>query len=379
MAKRREKGDGSIYQRESDGRYVAYARLENGKKKYVYDKTRSGVAKKLKELQKSIEAGTVINAKPESVEVYLLYWLDIHKSQIKETTYTTYKNHLRSVYPHIGHIKLQKLVGDHLQKMYADFAENMSSNTVRLIHTILSAAFKQAVRWKRLVHNPCQDIDPPTLEKPKERVLTPEQAQNLLAVAKDSSLECFLVLALTTGMRRGELLGLRWDDIDFEQKTLSVARTVSYLKTETNGIYHYIETSPKTEAGRRIIALTRLGINTLKVHKIKQLEQRLAVGSAWHEHGLVIPNSLGNIYDISSLRFRFNKLLQKAGLPHMRIHDLRHCAATLLLSMGVELKVIQQILGHSSIAITANIYGHVLLTLQEEAMSKMDDLFSCSN
>ena len=377
MAKRREKGDGSIYQRSSDDMYVAYARVENGKKKYVYAKTRREVVSKLKEVQRKIDQGTLITAKQETVEAYLSYWLDIHKAQIRENTIISYKRCIKLACAHIGHIKLQKLAGDHLQKMYTQLQEDHATGTIRLTHTVLSTAFKEAVQWKRLSHNPCNDARPPHVEKEEMHALTPLQAQQLLVTAKGHPLECFLILALATAMRKGELQGLHWSDIDMEAKTLTVQRTASYLPDE-DGKYGYVETSPKTKTSRRTITLAQFALDALKAHRTRQLAQRLQAGPAWQEMNLVFCTHIGKHYNGYTLRDQFNQLLKEAGLPHIRIHDLRHSAVTFLLKMKVPVKVVQEILGHSSIVITMDIYGHVLPGMQDDAMGDMDRLLGQS-
>ncbi|MBA2392055.1 MAG: site-specific integrase [Ktedonobacteraceae bacterium] len=375
MAKRREKGDGSIYQRESDGRYVAYARLENGKKKYVYDKTRSGVVKKLKVLQKSIEQGAVITAQPETVEVYLSYWLAIHEAKLKPATFIVYNNYITTCMKHIGHIKLTKLTGEHLQKMYASLAQTHKASSIHTIHGIIKTALRFALRWKRIACNPCDDLDTPHIEKEERPILLAKQARALLDAAQDTDIGCFLSMALTTGMRRGEMLGLRWSDIDIEQKAIRVVRTASYIKLPDEGKYGFVETTPKTNASKRSIRLTDFLISVLKTHKKQQHEMRLQTGQEWARKDLVFCDQFGEHFPINRLTLHFKRLLRENDLPQLHIHDLRHSASTLLASMGVPAKVIQEILGHSSIIVTQNLYGHVIEGMQEEAMQKMDMLF----
>jgi len=383
-AKRRERGDGSIYQRASDGMYVAYARLNNGKKKYIYDKTKTGVAKKLRILQRQIEQNTLVTAKSETVETYLHYWLDIRYEQkaIAESTYRSYQRRMKIVCSYIGAIKLTKLTGDKLQMMYSKLQSERKHkpSTVKLIHRILNTAFKQAIRWKKMNSNPCQDADAPSNKDEKHEgiVLAPQQALDLLALARSTDIEMFLTLALGTGMRRGELLGLRWAMIDLESKQLRINKTASYIPDDA-GHYKTVERAGKTKASRRAIALPQFVVDALKVHKVRQLEQRLQAGAKWKSLDLVFCTPTGDFYNVATLRNHFNVLLQQCNLPHMRIHDLRHSAATLLLYMGVPMKVVQEILGHSSITITMDLYGHLLPGMQEDAMNKMDDLFGEKN
>jgi len=376
MAKRREKGDGSIYQRESDGRYVAYARLPDGKKKYVYDKTRSGVAKKLKELRMSIDNQTLILAKPETVEIYLKNWL-ASKTRIKETTYHNYKWALGLATPHIGHIFLTKLSGDHLVKLYAILAESHRNKSLVLVHTVLKLAFRDAIKRKKLNSNPCSEIDTP--RKPDEKkyeatALSADQCQKLIDAAKGTTLECFIVFALATAMRRGELLGLRWSDIDMTEKTVSIQRTASYLPDPQTGVYRFIETTPKSESSQRIIPLTDFALVALKAHKIKQVEMRLQ-SAAWQDMDLVFPSPRGDWYRSNTLQFHFKKIVRLAGVPDICIHELRHSTATLLRRKGVDVKTVQIILGHANYTTTANIYEHVLMEDKEDAMIKLDKVF----
>jgi integrase len=200
--------------------------------------------------------------------------------------------------------------------------------------------------------------------------LDQEQAQRLLRAAQGNRLECVITLAITTGMRLGEILALRWSDINMEEKVLHVRRTVDYIKT-----FGWVEDEPKSASGKRDIQLPQVTVDALKEHRTAQLEARLKVGAHWKEQGLVFPNRYGGFFRRMRLYAIFEKLLKEAGLPDMHFHDLRHSAATILLSMGVPAKVVQEILGHSNISTTMNIYGHVFPSMQRNAMDEMDDFF----
>ena len=176
-------------------------------------------------------------------------------------------------------------------------------------------------------------------------------------------------------MRRGELLALHWSDVHLETATLQVKRTVSYVHPNDTQRHTYIETDPKTPSSRRNISLPQFVIDALKQHRTRQLEQRLKVGKQWQEHDLIFCNSNGGYYNLSRLFIQFKRLLKEASLPDMRFHDLRHSAATILLSMGIHPKVVQELLGHSNVSITLNVYSHVLPGLQQEAMRHLDRKF----
>jgi integrase len=192
----------------------------------------------------------------------------------------------------------------------------------------------------------------------------------LLQRVREHHLEALLALALATGMRKGEILGLRWRDIDLQKGVLQVRNTLVYL--EHHG---FIEGVPKTEKSKRTIILPLFVVDALKRHHTLQLEVRLQAGIAWVENDLVFPNKRGGFIVPNTLVNHFKRFLQEIGLPTMRFHDLRHSAATLLLSMGVNAKVVQEILGHSQISTTLGTYSHVLPSMQQEAMEKMDNLF----
>lgn len=200
--------------------------------------------------------------------------------------------------------------------------------------------------------------------------LSPEQAQHLLHEVRGQRLDTLLALALTTGMRKGEILALRWHDIDLQKGSLQIRRTVKYLAG-----HGYIEGEPKTAKSRRKITLPDFVVEKLKQHRAMQLETRLQAGAKWVDRNIVFCNTHGGFLAPMILYRLFAKALRDAGLPHIRFHDLRHSAATLLLSMGVHPKVVQKLLGHSSISMTMNTYSHILPSMQKDAMNKMDDLF----
>jgi integrase len=250
-------------------------------------------------------------------------------------------------------------------------------NTVRLIHSILSEAFDAAVRAKKVAANPCALVTPPRSTKKELRYLTAEQALHLLEVAraKQHRLECLLTVALTTGMRQGELLALHWSDIDFARGTVHVARSLAYHHSSEGTRHQYREAEPKTASSRRTIPLPDVALRALQAHRLKQIEERLRA-RAWKVDDLVFTNQYGGYLNQSSLRREAKQLLQEAGLPTLRFHDLRHSAATILISMGVNSRVVQERLGHSTISITLGVYAHVTESMQRDAMQKLDDAFS---
>jgi integrase len=273
--------------------------------------------------------------------------------------------------PGLGHIKLQKLTGQQVQSFYADkLKKGMSPSRLKLVHSILHKALGHARQVKLVGFNVADGLSLPKYEKRKPQVLDPEQVRLLLEGAKERNLYVLLAVAVTTAMREGEILSLRWSDIDMDKKLLKVARTVNYLPG-----YHFVEGEAKTETSQRNILLPHFLVELLKQHRASQLETRSKVGEKWIDQNLVFPNRRGKFMRANTLRNQLYKLLADVGLPHMRFHVLRHSAATILLSMGVPAHVVQEILGHSDVAITLGIYGGVLPSMREDVVDKMEGLF----
>lgn len=320
-----------------------------------------------------LEQGTLTTGPQQTVKQFLEYWLeDVHKVKVRPITYEGHRGIIqRHLLPALGHIRLQKLTVQHIQALYVKkLKEELSVGTVRNIHAVLHTALGYAKRIKLVGNNVCDDVELPGRKQHDAKVLTPEQAQMFLLKVREHHLETLITLTLATGMRRSEVLGLHWQDIDLEKGSLHVRHTLVYVPN--HGLK---EGEPKTETSKRKIVLPQFVIEVLKRHRTIQLEARLKAGTEWIDRDLVFPNKHGDYLLPTTLGKQFTQLLQDVGLPHMRFHDLRHSAATLLLSMGVSMKVVQELLGHSSFSTTANVYSHVLPSMQQEAMAKMDTLF----
>ena len=218
-----------------------------------------------------------------------------------------------------------------------------------------------------MVRNVSDLVDPPRNRRYEISPLSPEQARRLLEAVGGNRLEALYVLALTTGMREGELLGLRWRDVDLDRETLQVRGSLQRIGGSL------VVTEPKTEHSKRQVALTPSAVAALRRHKATQAEERLRLGAAWRGENLVFTNEIGRpIGAASLLRTSFHSLLRRADLPRMRFHDLRHSAATLLLAQGTHPKIVAEMLGHSRIATTLDLYSHVTPTMQREAALAME-------
>jgi integrase len=369
---RRGHGEGSIYRRK-DGRYAAAITLENRKRKTFYGKTRREVQEKLNAALHEQKRGMLATGPQQLLRTYLENWLEqAYKPTVKLNTYVQYRSVIRHhLVPAFGNIPVQKLTPEKIRAFYRQkIDEGSKPRTVGLIHAALHRALEDAVKQGLVARNVAKLVSPPRIDRYDAHTLTVEQAEKLLEAARGSRLDALLILALTTGMRRGELLALRWDDIDFKQGLVSVHRTMTRV-----GGYGYVEGEPKTRSSRRRIVLPGVALEALRVHRIQQEQMRVNVGEKWQDKGLVFCDGYGGFFSPDMVLRRFDKLLDEAGLPHMRFHDLRHSAATILLVAGVHPKVVQERLGHSTIAMTLDVYSHVLPSMQQEAAGKIDDLF----
>jgi integrase len=268
----------------------------------------------------------------------------------------------------LGSVKLKALSPTHVRGLYKEKLSSLSPRTVQYIHVTLHKALKQAVSDGLIPRNATEAVKPPQVRREEIRPLTPEQVKMLIDAASGDRLEALYVLAVHTGLRQGELLGLKWDDIDLEAGTLQVRRA---LITARGGPRL---AAPKTKGSRRRVSLTGTAAQVLKGHLERQLEEIDQAGSLWQENGLVFASETGTPLDRRDVTSRrFKPLLQRAGLPHFRFHDLRHTCATLLLTKNVNPKVVSEMLGHSSIAVTLDTYSHVLPNMQDSAARALEE------
>jgi integrase len=260
------------------------------------------------------------------------------------------------------------LTPQQLQRLYAErLKAGLSPTTVHHLHAVLHKALDQAVRWNLVSRNVGDLVDPPRIARHEMATLSPEQARALLAAADGNRLEALYVLALTTGLREGELLGLKWKNIDFDGSALEVRGSLQRVQA---GL---VVAEPKTPKSRRRVGLTSAALTALRRHKVVQAAERLRLGSAWRNSEMVFTDEAGAPIDATKfLRNSFAPLLQAAGLHPMRFHDLRHTAATLLLGRGIHPKIVSEMLGHSQVAITLDLYSHVTPTMQREATAAME-------
>lgn len=379
--KKRGPGEGSIFQRK-DGRWVAELVLgygPDGKRivKRAYGRTRAEVSQWLAKVVADRHRGMPLE-KPDRATVaqFLDRWLeDVVRHSCRPSTYASYRQYVRNhIAPVLGGLRIQKLTPARIQAFYAQkLDEGLSPRTVQYLHAILHRALEQAVKWELLARNPCAQVERPRVARQERPVLTPEQVQAFLEAARHDRFYALYVLAVATGLRQGELLGLTWDDVDFEARRLYVRRQLVWPRGEAEEPYL---AEPKSARGLRVIDLPESVVRVLEQHRWRQTEEKLKMADAWAgRFNLVFTTHVGTpVSPGNLLRRSFWPLLEKAGLPRIRFHDLRHTCGTLLAAQGVHPKLIQDILGHSSITVTMDIYGHVLPTMRRQVADLMDRL-----
>jgi integrase len=369
--KRKGNGEGSVTLRK-DGRWVARFTAADGTRRPLYAKTRAEASRKLRAAMKQNDEGTLPVAGKRSVEQFLNAWLAGVESTLQPTTFRRYEQYMRNqAIPAIGKVQLKSLTPEHLTHLYkVHLDDGLSPTTVGHLHTALHTALSQAVKWNYVPRNVAGLAKKPKPARNEMKTLNEDEALRLLDAARADRFEALYVLALTTGLRQGELLALRWRDVHLDRAVLQVRGT---LQPTREGLKI---AAPKTKSSANERRLAPVAIDAIRRHKIAQNAERLRLGEAWEDNDFVFANEVGRPVSASNLRARsFIPLLKKAHVPTVRFHDLRHTAATLMLEKNVHPKIVSAMLGHSSIAITLDTYSHVTKTAYDQATASMEEIF----
>ncbi len=369
MAKKRGNGEGSIYRR-PNATWYAQVSLQ-GKRIGHGFKTRGEAQLWIRQTLDKIDNGMTLLSLTRSLEEHLNYWLENEKAVMRPSTWTHYSQLVHMyIIPNLGKIKLNDLQTDNVQLFYTHLVrQRIGVHTIRKIHAVLHRSINWAVETNIIGRNPVSFAHQPQKPPSEIGVLNKDQARQFVRSIIGHKWEALFRLEIVTGMREMEILGLRWNDIDVDRKTVIVHRQL--VRSDKTGL---ILLEPKTRAGRRSIDLDIITIELLKKHNEWQQSQRLLAGSGWKESGLLFTNSIGSPIDPTKLRNEFYKLLDMSGLPKIHFHDLRHTVASLLLNNGVPAIVVSKRLGHARVSITEDIYGHLLPGLQTEAAQIISDL-----
>ena len=372
--KRRADGEGTVYRRAS-GLWVAQLRLATGERRTLYSNKKSVLQAKLQALRRGAEDGTLPSRELHiRVDQFFDRWLEAIRASVRPSTYVSYELNARRLKKLVGRAQLSALTPLMIQTAYARLAaDGLASRSVLQIHATLHRALGQAVKWGMLVRNPASSVERPRPRRIEMSTLTLEELLRLFETARGGRMYGLFVLLGTTGMRVGEALGLKWNDVDLAGHRLVIRRA---LQRHTGKGLVFVE--PKTSRSRRTVHMTALAVEALTEHKEYTNLMREVARDRWRESGLVFTSTVGDGMEAGVVNDNLNRLLAKAELPRIRVHDLRHTVATILLEGGAHPKLVQDLLGHSTVTLTLDTYSHVTPAMHQEVIRRLDDAISTS-
>lgn len=373
MGTRRGNNEGSIFYLPEKKLYRAQVTLD-GRRLSHCDKSRQKCQDWLKKTISQIDTGLSYDASQIKMGDFLLIWLSIVKTTLRERTYYNYERSVNYLLPAFGKIAVKDLRPDQIQKYYDLWGkEGKSLNTLRYTHSVLHGALDHATKMRVIPYNPADAVIVPKPDNREMCIFNESQANEFLLSVRGSRYEGLYQIALATGMRQSEILALKWSDLDWKLKTISVVRQLERNPKSKENYFSKV----KTDAGRRKIKLGDLTIEKLRAHMKSQSEERMSLARGkWDENDLIFPSIVGTPMNQSNLYRHFKETLVKAGLEEIRFHDLRHTAASLMLNHGVPAIVVSKRLGHSKVSITLDIYGHLIQEMQDGAAEMIDDLIT---
>ncbi|MER5533398.1 site-specific integrase [Streptomyces mirabilis] len=370
--KRNPNGAGSIWQRK-DGRFEArvYVPQPDGtrKRKTVYGSTWDECDEKRQELVRRDRQGIPTPSRSAKLSEWLPYWLEEYiRPQRKRTTYVKYEMHVRLyLVPLLGSRRLESLTTANVRQMISKVTEQASAATAKEAHRVLRTALTAACRDELISRNVVQLVPAPRVEPRELHPWSLDETLTFLEAARTDPLYPAFVLAVALGLRRGEILGLQWRDVDLDRRTLTVRTTLN-----RGGKELYLDTTKNRRA--RVIPIPLMCVAPLRWQRLRQAARRDAIGADWHDSDHVFTTRSGRPIEPRNLYRSFLRIAASAGLPQVRLHDTRHGCASLLFAAGVAPRTVMEILGHSQIAVTMNVYTHVSDDNRREAMGHMDRL-----
>ena len=373
MPKRRAKGAGSVFRR-ADGRWSGSVDLNGAigsrARKVVYGASKKEVEERIRRLVNDVTDGSPPPSRSPQLGAFLGQWLMAVRPTLRTSTYLSYEGVVRvHLVPEIGRVTLEKLSVEHVAGLvtHKQADQRLSPTTVRYVLLILRNALNKAVRWGLVGRNVAVLVDPPRVSHKDVRVLSPDETKKLLDAARGEPIEGLVTLAISTGLRLGEALGLQWPDVDLDRRQLRINKSLQRISGQGQVL---IET--KTRRSRRSLVLPVRTAEALRAHRVQQDQLRRTAGSAWHKRDFVFTSSTGQPLDQRNVLRMFRRVLRKANLPRMRFHDLRHSCASLLLAQHISPRVVMETLGHSRISVTMDTYTHVMPALMRDAADAMD-------
>lgn len=367
---RRAKGEGTIYQRASDGRWCGQVTLPSGKRKSFYGAKRKDVLAKIDDARRTLERGLPVPSERQTLGDYLTTWLAM-LATVRPSTKNRYAQDARRIIAALGSTPLAKLSASQVQVFYADLQPALSTTTVNHIHGLLHHALHDAQRLQLIAQNVTDFVEVPGPRHVEMTALSEEQARALREAAQGHRFEALYTVAVMVGMRRGELLALKWQDVELERGTLSVRANIQIVERAPERL-QIAET--KTANSRRMIHLPPQAIDALRSHRTKQIAERLQHGSDWQDRGLVFCGHLGGILNPKTPGVHLTRLLRSAGLPLIRFHDLRHTAISIALARGIPVHMVAEMAGDTERTIM-KVYAHVTPRMRQDAAAIIGAVF----
>lgn len=320
------------------------------------------------------QRGTFVDPKKTTVAELLETWLGTKAGAVSSNSLKDYEITIRRhVKPALGDVKVQRLTPAQVQAQVTAWRDaGLQARTIARCHSVLNQALAQAVEWGIVTRNVCSVVKRPSIGKRPATVWSRDEWCAFLQLAKGDTLAPLWYFLAVEGMRRGEALGLRWSDVNWERGTVHIAQSVVPDRNDRGRAV--IQSRAKTAAGSRSVRLTTETIAALKEHRDRQAFQRQSVGDRWQDHGLIVCTSTGTPINPNNVTRSYDRLVMLSGVPRIRVHDMRHTAATMLLRAGVPAKIVSERLGHATIAITLDTYSHVLPDMQDVAAEAMSTL-----
>jgi integrase len=385
MAGKRGQNEGTIRQRK-DGTWEARYSLGRDKdgrqiQKSIYGKERNEVAKKLNLALSLINSGENIKESKATLYSWMMEWLDTYKKgKIKPSTYETHygaiKNHIKDTT--IGNMALPKINKHHIQTLYNDLQDKPA--VARRIHVMLKDCLKEAVENRLLKKNPVGTIKTPKINKADIQIFTVDEQRRFIKALEGFNRRVVLMLALQTGLRLGELVGLKWSDLDLKAKTITVRRNIKRVQTDFRADAkkktQILELEPKTEKSKRTIPLMESAVKALEEHQKQQRILEIKHKLVWKGEDWIFTTLDGSLIEPRNLVRSFKAVLKKADLPDINFHALRHTFVSRLLEAGENIKTISELIGHTNVAFTLNTYAHILDENKQSAVEKIDSLFT---
>jgi len=373
VSKRRSKGAGSVFRR-ADGRWSGSVDLGGAmggnRRKVIYGNSKKEVEERIRRLVNDVADGSPPPSRSPQLGAFLGQGLMAVRPTLRPKTYVSYEGVVRlHLVPEIGRVPLEKLSVEHVASLIArkQADRRLSPTSVRYVLLILRNALGKAVRWGLVARNVAVLVDPPRVSHRDVRVLSPEETKKLLDAVKGEAIEGLVTLAISTGVRLGEALGVQWHDLDLDRRQLRISKSLQRVSGQGQVL---MET--KTRRSRRSIVLPVKAAEALRAVRVQQDQWRRSAGAAWHNSDFVFSSSTGQPLDQRNVLRMFRRVLRKAKLPRMRFHDLRHSCASLLLAQHISPRVVMETLGHSRISVTMDTYTHVMPALMRDADDAMD-------